>query len=467
LRQFVISIDELVYEALVPDRFRNIWNSVAPLPLPARRYWKGLCAKDALRVVWFVAFTFFVVVYKLVPSVDKMVQARDALCAGDLDFVYTVDGGGGISWAYPDTANVSNVRPRNFPNGTAPTMEYFAVTTPSTSYASALVDVLLRQHGRDVFLANCSDAICFLPPEEGQVVGFERPGRPDCCFARKMKVPNVVGGRFSLSAKSGSGVLEAIDAWNPTCVDALDTPTPYVNLLHGMVADVMNVASCSGLKCPPERPFCRDGQCVIPTCATVAEHCPRNSVSGLRARQLCPVTCGCTDPTSSLTMMLPEAGCGRKCLASGLYQAQLNQMPCQDMQRNDSRFVAFLDDFESVAQSLPADHLLSAQSFIGALRTLGCDYFSEPALAWTNTGVPSFPLGINLCVENGIYYPTRPLSYFCPVSCGCKPGMKHCPSSCSASNATNSEHTCPDAHREFIANPMPFGTGFCPIGNPP
>ena len=45
---------------------------------------------------------------------SKVVEARDALCAGDLDFVYTVDGLGVPAWTYPDKDVAEHFKPEDF-----------------------------------------------------------------------------------------------------------------------------------------------------------------------------------------------------------------------------------------------------------------------------------------------------------------------------------------------------------------
>ena len=44
----------------------------------------------------------FTYVGLLAPQARVLVQARDALCAGDTDFVTTRDGLGAFAWSYPD-----------------------------------------------------------------------------------------------------------------------------------------------------------------------------------------------------------------------------------------------------------------------------------------------------------------------------------------------------------------------------
>ena len=50
--------------------------------------------------------TFAMLMYSvfgiLVPQKNVLIEARDALCAGDRDFVYAVGGLGSPAWGYPD-----------------------------------------------------------------------------------------------------------------------------------------------------------------------------------------------------------------------------------------------------------------------------------------------------------------------------------------------------------------------------
>ena len=85
----------------------------------------------------------------------------------------------------------------------------------------------------------------------------------------------------------------------------------------------------------------------------------------------------------------------------------------------------------------------SGYVYIDLLRRFGCEYLSLDALPLGYTLPPEQPLfwpanfgvGVNPCVENGYYYPVKPMSYFCPVACGCRAGDKHCSDQCPARNA--------------------------------
>ena len=69
--------------------------------------------------------------------------------------------------------------------------------------------------------------------------------------------------------------------------------------------------------------------------------------------------------------------------------------------------------------------------------------------ALPNTVFPPYIFGVNLCVEGGTHMPVKPLSYFCPVACGCRSGDVHCPDACPIRTA--STPICPDAQRSAAA----------------
>ena len=85
----------------------------------------------------------------------------------------------------------------------------------------------------------------------------------------------------------------------------------YANSM--LLAAVDPSAPCGG--CPPNAAYCDGERCVTPLCADVAAHCAANTQTGIRARQLCPNTCGCNDPTSPLALFAGEQGCGDQCRA--------------------------------------------------------------------------------------------------------------------------------------------------------
>ena len=140
-------------------RVRRLFSGAHEFRLPAARVWSGLDLRAFISLVAVLAVVTGFVSGSLMPYRDVLLEARDALCSGDRDFVFTKDGLGVVSWAYPDVLNTTTLRTRNFPNGTPPELGNRGTTEPKESYALSVLDVLLRQQGRDAFLEECTDSV--------------------------------------------------------------------------------------------------------------------------------------------------------------------------------------------------------------------------------------------------------------------------------------------------------------------
>jgi hypothetical protein len=160
---------------------------------------------------------------------------------------------------------------------------------------------------------------------------------------------------------------------------------------------------------------------------------------GLRARQLCPVTCGCKDPLSSLALFLPKSGCGELCLQTPDYEAALAQAPCEDVSADDPTFNEYVDAVVNASVTWPNDWKDSGAFTLESFRRLGCPYVTMTAEeAWANGAYDPQWGGLDFCKEDRVFYPIKPLSYFCPVSCGCRSGDPHCPGTCPCADECNS-----------------------------
>ena len=124
--------------------------------------------------------------------------------------------------------------------------------------------------------------------------------------------------------------------------DTLNQPGLYRYLIQGAFGDAANPPTrfgCGGgPPCPATTPLCENGVCVAPTCEQARPYCANSTVAGLRARQLCPITCGCSHPRSSLALALPESGCGERCLQNPIYIDALATLPCTDIELQDPDF---------------------------------------------------------------------------------------------------------------------------------
>ena len=93
-------------------------------------------------------------------------------------------------------------------------------------------------------------------------------------------------------------------------------------------------------------------------------------------------------------------------------------MECADLPKNDPRFVAFLDNWEGVANDWGSALKLGTAFLVHSLREFGCSYLSDPTAvigaSLNGNIIPPHFYGFNFCVEQGTVWPLKPLSYFCP-----------------------------------------------------
>ena len=264
-----------------------------------------------------------------------------------------------------------------------------------------------------------------------------------------------------LKSKSLETPVDAVRTRNPSCFDTLNMGVQHAELLTNAIGDVVDKGPCGG-SCPWLTPFCNasNGRCIAPLCADVAQLCRQNTLQGVRARQLCPQTCGCSEPRSALALFTPHGGCGDKCMVAGEYRAARAALPCTDVPTSDPDFVALLDDLDEVRQFWPADWRSGIGTYVRILRRHGCDFLAlgSDRMAMSDLLPGEFPpylFGVNLCVEGGSFWPLKPLSYFCPEACGCRGGDPHCPDSCPARTADTP--TCPE-WQKTLANSYPEST---------
>lgn len=86
--ELVLVVDELLYEALAPAQTWSFIRSLRPVPMKSGYRWQGLdCRVVSLTglVILSIFATFW---WPLSQEVERLHEARDILCGGELDFVY-------------------------------------------------------------------------------------------------------------------------------------------------------------------------------------------------------------------------------------------------------------------------------------------------------------------------------------------------------------------------------------------
>ena len=131
----------------------------------------------------------------------------------------------------------------------------------------------------------------------------------------------------------------------------------------------LNTSACGDSCDTDELPLCKPGAwegplsfnpsvpdahtCADVTCADLVGYCNEVSEIGLRARMVCPATCGCDLPRSPLALSLPLSGCPTRCDRTVRYKIAMAELPCEDVDKADPDFNQFHDNWQAAAALWP------------------------------------------------------------------------------------------------------------------
>ena len=409
--EFVLSVDELIFECLAPARLAKMIGSLAPLPMrPLQMVLGGIDRRALLTYSTLSAFLLVSIPFLLTDSVHRLRTAKHAICGGELSWVYSVGGIGIPSWTR--TAHDS---PEPEQRWNADWMQDGVRASADMQFTEVALDMVLQGYGHGHGPTPCG-------PCANTTTKSILDDAPLCCLAQQTWVPEIDEGRFSVHAMSRETEDEASQLYNPGCEDALEVPVMYQNLLQGSASDAVGFDECPD-GCPESRPLCIEGTCMAANCSTMHRFCHNASNAGVRARQMCPITCGCTNPSGSLILKTPADGCPSKCIDTLDYQTQLNALTCDDRPRGDPDLQAWVSEFIRLSDSFPYTWAEGARDVFGPLfREYGC--YILP-LFW--------PQKLDFCDTDGTFYPINGLKTFCPTTCGCTSSDHKCPTSCPAS----------------------------------
>jgi len=222
--------------------------------------------------------------FMLAPVVEDAHRAKAELCDGELDFVFVIDAAGKVRWTRtpPFTEEVVN---RN-------------------SFAKAAVRELIDGAASD-----------------GDLVRHTRAElEPTIMDLRQLQWNAIAEATMKMRA-----ALPPTTTTTTTTSMLLDGLLPVMPLvpvgLYGG-AVVERLASCDTefIHYDPWNVEILMAAVGVPVaiCADVKPYCGNLSIAGLRARQYCPLTCGCSALSSGLLLYKPDQGCGTAC-----YKAQM------------------------------------------------------------------------------------------------------------------------------------------------
>jgi hypothetical protein len=376
--QIVVELDELFFTAFAPNHASKVLLSLNPLPRPPVKSFKGLNVGPAIGMVIIIVAQLMIYLSLLKPQKDVLRDIVQEICGGNLNFVARADPSGMI---YAGAYSAS-----------------YVIQEDSYEY-QAMRQLVLDVPGENI------EAFA------GTLVKGE--------VSKSAAANGMTGSYWSLEAIGRLDVQHSSAWWNSNCLDMLtDSPGEEIGtlpffrrILHDAIEeDVFTANEDEHVSHPP-----------LTDCHSVLSHCSRDSAAGVRSRQICPETCGCLKPASEVVQGVKQNGCPPQCEWTSQYKNKSRTRTCDDLPVESPEFQVQLEGIRSVRDSYPNSWKSSIEEIISLLENSGC-----------NATLTKFTIHgwEDLCQRSfGWYF--EPLSYLCPISCGCHVTEKlHCPAQC-------------------------------------
>jgi hypothetical protein len=386
--EIVLNLDELAFHVLAPASARKLIASMEPLPAGHSKNFRGLDCKPAFALLLCTVALVIVDTLMLRSQNDNLERARDAICEGNLDFIFGVDQTG-LVWASDRLADIE----------VTSTYPYQAVRHVIENEEAAY-----QSHYYD---------------DEWMTANWGQ---------------GVSGGFWSVERVTNLPTEEASGLWNIYCRD-MDTSETWASDYWRIAKEILKDSTTYTLREVDEEGVETLEQYELPTissCKDVVDFCDYQNEIGVRSRQLCPETCGCDDPTSNLALVSASQGCPAICRFSDLYRDKMASLECADYSPDDPQMINGTDVLDVFMSGTMGTFWLPRYGVdvSASIRHAGC--------ARALHGLRGTWLG-DLCQETnaeGI----RPITLVCPVSCRCDvSGALMCPPSCGATDKAAAE----------------------------
>ena len=199
--EFVISLDELVFESLAPAHAKRLVSRTLGFKVSTKEY-KGMDSQALLSFVLIVVQMLWAVSNYMSPQLTVLEGVKAAICSGDRDFVFAIDGMGTVVWGYPPGVAGTPEDPSFIDVPSWPVRSDEAL-----SVNEQLVDSILQGNGR----SPCQVETCYiqdLGPALRNIIPRPASDRASCCVPRQSKAPSIEFGRFSVLQKSTNSVAD-------------------------------------------------------------------------------------------------------------------------------------------------------------------------------------------------------------------------------------------------------------------
>ena len=187
---FVMTIDELMYIALAPEPVKKACAKTKAFPLSKIPYWRNVLTVAVVICAMSSAMSIIVI-----PQTSILKDAFDALCAGDTQFVRTIDGAGTLSWGFSNFQQQDLVDTPLGP-GTLRWERHLSYDSDAPrSYSDYILDHVLAGNGRGA----CPGELCY---NYSTPIPSPLTNQADCCLAKQTNAPDVLTGSFSVKTKA-------------------------------------------------------------------------------------------------------------------------------------------------------------------------------------------------------------------------------------------------------------------------
>jgi len=389
--EIVLMLDELLFTALAPHNCRKVMALLSPLPRKARKYVMGGMEVHALVTCAFLLILAGIItpLFMQWVLVDTLTCSREAMCGGRQGFLIALDPAGAV------TASLANGRQgagASLANGSQGAGA--EVFTPPSARCMQLIDQDLAKSYR-------YRAVMELITQPSALAANVETSLSDVAAP-------IDWGYLSLQNRVTIPLADRLRDLNPKCVDFTEGTTIWPrNFLQDMVSDAVGV---------PSEGF---------TCSSAASQCGLDSEAGVRLRQWCPVSCGCSSPNSSLGLNGAASGCPPTCTLQPSYKEALQSARCKDHPKDSPAFQAYVTGIRDMMRSYNGSWAEKFHEWSEELSKRGCEFHDLGGFG-------------DLCNDN--VFKLKPMMHVCPVTCACRsaPRMPKgqpplCPSSCSNS----------------------------------
>ena len=102
--EFVINTDELLYEALAPSRAKCLLQNTTGFKLKPQPTVRGVDFRGVLTICFVISAMTWAVTAFMRDQLKVLWAVSDAICGGDTEFIFALDGIGSVAWGYPLSA---------------------------------------------------------------------------------------------------------------------------------------------------------------------------------------------------------------------------------------------------------------------------------------------------------------------------------------------------------------------------